>query len=229
MIYTGKYENCKSGNLISISGDRGKKVNFEGKAYPLLAPKLSFWKTWKENIGKIDKYENDKFYIKEYYKQVLINIDIEEILKYADENIIFLCYEDSEEFCHRHIFAEYIELKYGIKVPEIEIDENGNITIKERPKYIRDILIEVIKEAGIEELQQHVCCNCMYNISSELVEDIIEENYEYRQMRHDDAVRAIGNCELHALEYAMKNKYHCEDYYPNIECFDNCKILKKQM
>ena len=88
---TSCYENCKSGNLISISGDRGKKVGFEGKAIPKLAPKLSFWKTWEDNIGKIEEYENTKFYISEYYKQVLIGIDIEEILS-EESNPILLCY-----------------------------------------------------------------------------------------------------------------------------------------
>ena len=28
-IFTGNYEECKVGNLISISGDRGKKVGME--------------------------------------------------------------------------------------------------------------------------------------------------------------------------------------------------------
>ena len=58
MIYTGSYKNCKSGNLISISGDRGKKVGYTGKALPALAPKRAFWKVWESNIGKIDEYEN---------------------------------------------------------------------------------------------------------------------------------------------------------------------------
>ncbi len=42
MIYTGSYSKCKSGNLISISGDHGKKANFNGKFIREFAPKLSF-------------------------------------------------------------------------------------------------------------------------------------------------------------------------------------------
>ena len=34
-----------------------KKVGFEGKTIPKLAPKLSFWKAWEDNVGKIDEYE----------------------------------------------------------------------------------------------------------------------------------------------------------------------------
>ncbi len=51
-IFTGNYEECKAGNLISISGDRGKKVGFVGKALPELAPKKDFWMTFFNNIGK---------------------------------------------------------------------------------------------------------------------------------------------------------------------------------
>ena len=152
MIYTGRYEKCRSGNLISISKDCGKSFGFEGKCFLKLAPNSSFWRVWKDNIGKIDEEENTRFYINEYYKQVLINVDIEEILK-DEENPILLCYEDSSDFCHRHVLAEYIELKYGIKVPEIEIDEIGNITFKERPKNIRKILLDVINENGLEDLK----------------------------------------------------------------------------
>lgn len=45
-IFTGNYEECKIGNLISISGDRGKSVGFTGKSIPQLAPKRKFWEIW---------------------------------------------------------------------------------------------------------------------------------------------------------------------------------------
>lgn len=226
MIYTGKYENCKSGNLISISGDCGKVAGFEGKTITKLAPRLSFWKVWKENIGKIGEYENTKFYISKYYKQVLINADIEGILGDEVEPIL-LCYEDSNEFCHRHVLADYIELKYGIKVSEIEIDELGNITIKDRPEYIRNILLDVIKENGLEELQEHGCFNCEYVLSPDLIDDIISENTKYRKMSYDDALEKIGHCELTPYEYGVQHDYHCKYYYPDSECLHKCKVLKR--
>ena len=76
MIYTGNYKKCKSGNLISISGDRGRKENFSGKYIRELAPKLSFWKIWESNIGKISEYENTKYYIESYYKEVLSKVEV---------------------------------------------------------------------------------------------------------------------------------------------------------
>ena len=45
-IFTGNYRNCKIGDLVSISGDKGKSVNFVGNTYTKLAPKKEFWKIW---------------------------------------------------------------------------------------------------------------------------------------------------------------------------------------
>ena len=145
-IFTGNYTDCKAGNLISISGDRGRKVGFVGKAIPKLAPKKEFWMTFFNNIGKIPEVENIRYYIEEYYKQVLSKVDIEELLK-DEKDPILLCYEKGQDFCHRHVLAEYIEMKYNIKVRDINIDENLDIEENKRPEYIRDILEEVIAKA----------------------------------------------------------------------------------
>lgn len=142
-IFTGNYEECKVGNLISISGDRGKSVGFKGKAIPKLAPKRAFWNIWHDNIGKIPEEENNRYYIEQYYKQVLSKVDIEELLK-DEKDPILLCFEKGQDFCHRHVLAEYIEMTYGIKVRDIKIDENLNIEENKRPEYIKRILKDVI-------------------------------------------------------------------------------------
>lgn len=142
-VFTGNYEECKVGNLISISGDRGKSVGFKGKAIPELAPKRAFWNIWHDNIGKIPEEENNRYYIEQYYKQVLSKVDIEGLLK-DEKDPILLCFEKGQDFCHRHVLAEYIEMTYGIKVRDIKIDENLNIEENKRPEYIKRILKDVI-------------------------------------------------------------------------------------
>ena len=144
-IFTGNYEECKTGNLISISGDRGKKVGYTGKAITNLAPKRAFWDIWYNNIGKIPEEENIRYYIEEYFKQVLSKVNIEELLK-DEKDPILLCYEKGQDFCHRHVLAEYIEIKYGIKVRDIKIDENLNIEENKRPEYIRSMLEEIMSK-----------------------------------------------------------------------------------
>lgn len=150
-VYTGSYSKCKAGNLISISKDSGKDAGFIGKVILELAPKENFFRTWRNNRGVISEEENTRYYIQEYYKQVLSKVDIEELLK-NEKDPILLCYEDSSDFCHRHVVAEFIKMKYGIEVPEIEIDENLNIKQNQRPSNIKKILEEVIQreEEAIE-------------------------------------------------------------------------------
>lgn len=143
MIYTGNYEQCKRGNLISISGDKGRCIGFIGKTIPELAPKKEFWRIWKDNIGKISEEENTMFYIKHYYDEVLSQVDIMELLK-GEENPILLCYERGQTFCHRHVLAEYIEIMYRITVQDIKVDSNGRMTINERPPYIRKMLLRAM-------------------------------------------------------------------------------------
>lgn len=144
-IFTGNYDECKVGNLISISGDRGRSVGFNGKAIPKLAPKRKFWNIWHNNIGKISDEENTRYYIQEYYNQVLSKVNLEELLK-DEKDPILLCFEKGEDFCHRHVLAEYIEIIYGITVKDIKVNENLEIEENTRPKYIRNILKDIIEK-----------------------------------------------------------------------------------
>ena len=177
-IRTRKYlatEN-KIGNLISISGDRGKsfKYGFEGKVLSQLAPRRIFWDVWHNNIDEINETENTKYYIREYYHIVLSKVNIMELLQ--DETYpILLCYEQGQKFCHRHILAEYLNIRYGIVVNDITIEKDKNTTLfgnsyitnhnnlddsiiskkiipNSRPQNIRQLLLEVLRE-DLENIQ----------------------------------------------------------------------------
>lgn len=139
-IFTGSYENCKLGDLVSISGDKGKSVGFTGNSYTKLAPKKEFWKIWHDNIGKISEEENNEYYMKEYYKQVLSKLDVQTVyeeLSGFGKNVVLLCFEENNEFCHRQLVATWLERELGIKVPEISIDKEANIQVLGRnPMYV---------------------------------------------------------------------------------------------
>lgn len=156
MIYTSSHYTCKTNKFVTvaISGNRGKDANYQGKCYPKLAPKLSFWKIWHDNIGKIPEMENNKFYIEEYWKQVLSKLDPEEIYKELD-NSVLLCYEPNFAFCHRHIVAAWLEIALGIEVLEISI-ENENIKIENRPAYIKSFLEEFMARKTFELHDKYV-------------------------------------------------------------------------
>ena len=119
MICTSNYENFGKAvcgyKTYSISGDKGKQADFVGNSFSKLAPKKSFWKVWHNNIGKISEEENNKYYISQYFMHVLSNLDPEEIYNKLDFSIL-LCYESSNEFCHRHIVSAWFELFLDVKV-----------------------------------------------------------------------------------------------------------------
>lgn len=146
-INTSNYENCVTKNGISISGDRGEKAGFKGRCFPQLAPKKEFWEIWHNNIGKVPEEENTKYYISEYWNQVLSNLDPQEIFDMIPKGSILLCYEDNMEFCHRHLVAFWLELFLGVSVSEVrENPRRETLTQLDRPEYLKGILETVIKE-----------------------------------------------------------------------------------
>jgi len=148
MIYTGNYINCKNGNLISISGNKGIDAGYNGNYCKELAPKYKFWKEWHDLEGKMPEEERIIFYIEHYYNEILKNIDINSLIYSLGVDPILLCYESNNEFCHRHIVAYYLET-LGYETNEIMI-ENEDIIIIERPEYIKEMLLDIInKESKI--------------------------------------------------------------------------------
>ena len=146
MICTSSHGRCirTKYKTYAISGNRGKDANYYGECYPKLAPKLSFWKIWHDNIGKISEEENNRYYVREYYKQVLSKLDPEEVYRELD-NSILLCYEPITKFCHRHIVAAWFELFLDVDVPEVNVS-NNEIELVERPSYIKEYLVDAIKQ-----------------------------------------------------------------------------------
>ena len=140
MIKTSNYTNCHTDKykVYSISRDKGEDANYSGDCFLELAPKREFFKTWRHNRGLVDEITNNEYYMREFYTQVLKPLNPEEIYEKLD-NSILLCYEESNEFCHRHIVAAWFELTLGVTVKEIKI--NGIIEVElDRPEYIKEYL-----------------------------------------------------------------------------------------
>jgi len=139
ILATSNYNNVKKGNTLSVTGDDGNAWGYFGASYKKLAPKLSTFLPYKEGLEKLSNIKNieeykelrkeieDK-YIKSYYDTRLKNLNVKELLyilkeKYG-ENIILMCHEEINEFCHRRLIADYIELETGIYIPEITMENN---------------------------------------------------------------------------------------------------------
>lgn len=124
-IYTSYYANIPNipQGYITISIAGRCPPFYKGLEYKKVAPKIGFFTEWKKNN------DND-FYIREYNKQVLDTLDatkvIQDIINLAREqnhsnnlNIVLLCYEKPNEFCHRHLLSNWL-YQYGYIIEELQ-------------------------------------------------------------------------------------------------------------
>ena len=142
MIYTSSHKYFKKDNYrtYSISSNHD---NYQEKHYSLLEPNQEFVNIYNSNIGKIPEEENIKYYIQEYWNQVLSKLDPQEIYKELD-NYVILSDESNTEFGPRHIMAAWLEILLDVNIQEIK--NNGyKINKLERPKYIKEYLEEAMK------------------------------------------------------------------------------------
>ena len=152
MICTGSYDKCPTDkyNRCSISFDKGDDAGYNGLYYLDLAPKKDFFCIWKNNIGKISEKENNEYYIREYWDKVLSKLDPQNVYEELD-NKILLCYENENQFCHRHIVAAWFELFLNIQIPEVQYGECG-LEFFDREGYYKDYssIIDYLEKIIIE-------------------------------------------------------------------------------
>jgi len=111
MIYTSYYGKLKkipkTIEPIAISRSIPKGL-FIFSCEELMPPKelLSWWKNSKQNE------QNKADYIADYCLQ-LEKLDVKKIVKQLEKmscgkDIVLLCYEKSEDFCHRHLVRKWL-------------------------------------------------------------------------------------------------------------------------
>ncbi len=127
MIYTGYFSKTKEyeqNGLIPV-GISGKIPDgFTGLRYQKLAPKYDWWKHWH------DEKLSDQWFKERYYETVLNQLDpfvvVQELQSFG-ENIVILCYETPEKFCHRHLIAEWLNNKVGTSIREFEFKSQPDL------------------------------------------------------------------------------------------------------
>lgn len=123
MIYTGYFAKTKEyeqNGLIPV-GISGKIPDgFTGVRYQKLAPKYDWWKEWH------DKKLSDNWYKEKYYETVLNllnSVVVAQELQGFGENVVLLCYETPEKFCHRHLVAEWLNKNTKLNITEYVLQE----------------------------------------------------------------------------------------------------------
>lgn len=117
-IYTGYYANLRKipDDIVRISIAGKAPVWYTGLQYKKVAPKIGFFLEWKKN-------KDNKYYIEHYDSEVLSMLvaqnvydDLTRLSNNAD--CVLLCYERSEDFCHRHLVADWLSRELNIDVNE---------------------------------------------------------------------------------------------------------------
>ena len=107
MIYTSYFAQLKNipDNIVPITICGKAPDWYKGIQYKKLAPKYDFFVKWKQN-------NDNNYYIKCFIEQVLSKLnakDVEQELYKLSNNkdVVFICYEKPENFCHRHIVSAW--------------------------------------------------------------------------------------------------------------------------
>lgn len=107
-IYTSYFGNMRNidDDKICISICRKAPDWYHGWEYKALAPSYDLLMEWKRT-------KNEEEYVKRFMEEVLYKIDVREVIKSLTsmsngKDIVLLCYETPDEFCHRHLVAEWL-------------------------------------------------------------------------------------------------------------------------
>lgn len=119
MIYTCYFAKLKvlPDSIIPISICGKAPDWYKGQQYKKLAPKYGFFSKWKEN-------HDNAYYIECFQKEVLDTLSapkvVNELYSLVQDNtkdIALICYEKPDDFCHRHLIADWLK-KNGIECKE---------------------------------------------------------------------------------------------------------------
>lgn len=123
MIYTSYFSKVKAlygqnPNLVFIS-IAGKTPNWFDNSlidvlrYSKLAPKYEWWRVWHEKFkDNLESDESMNWYIKKYYETILNQLNPifvqRDLLDLSNrKDVVLLCYETPEKFCHRQIVMNW--------------------------------------------------------------------------------------------------------------------------
>ena len=118
MIYTGYYSKMKDYkdaglNTVSISRTIPESVTVDDRI-PSLYPDDSLLFGYRN--GNIDEMEYTSWYLRKIKKLGVENIISE--IKRCGDNLVLLCWEAPDKFCHRHILADYLNKNSDLNITE---------------------------------------------------------------------------------------------------------------
>ncbi len=108
MIYTGYWAKIKeydANGLTPVGISGWSPDGYTGKTYKKLAPKYVWWKEWHDNNL------SEQWYITKYHETVLNKLNpvtVARDLQAFGKDVVLLCFETPDKFCHRHLVATWL-------------------------------------------------------------------------------------------------------------------------
>lgn len=116
-IYTSYFANLRKipDSIIPISISCKPPKGYNGLKYEVLAPSYALLSAWHKN--------HDESYYRKVFCDKLNTLNAQSIvnvLEYLSKgrDVVLVCYERPENFCHRHLVADWL-CKNGYEVEEI--------------------------------------------------------------------------------------------------------------
>lgn len=113
--YFGMKAKLEEAGILPVSIALWKPRWYEGLEYKKIAPKAFMLK---------GEYSQDE-YIMFYQRFILDKLKVDEVLEDLErlgdgKDIALLCYEKPGDFCHRHLFAEWLLKQTGWEIQEFK-------------------------------------------------------------------------------------------------------------
>lgn len=108
MIYTSYFAKLRNlpEDIVPVAICGGVPKWYKGKVYKVLAPEFNSFRTFKVT-GDADTFSHD------YNQLVLAKLNADSVVKELEEltgskDICLVCFEKSDDFCHRHLVADWL-------------------------------------------------------------------------------------------------------------------------
>lgn len=115
--YFGNLVNLTS-TVIAICGKSPEWFYGKGFEYKKLAPRWAFFKDYKDGI--IGPEEYTRLYHELVVGKLDPNVVLRELIELngGSDDIVLVCYETPNEFCHRNLVAKWLSDNCGITITE---------------------------------------------------------------------------------------------------------------
>ena len=120
MIYTSYYANYKKySDFYKISISRSAPDHSYDLRLLDLAPSSQLLKDYKNGVANEEEYTRRYLSSLEDLKKRGYLDRFVNSLNNHTQDVVLLCYEKPDKFCHRHILADYLNRNYNMNISEL--------------------------------------------------------------------------------------------------------------